>query len=273
VASDSQTVAALSHGIDILRCFTSEQPVQTNSALARLTALPRSSISRLTHTLVKAGYLDYDSVRGAYRLGLSVLSLHPAALAGARAECFSPAMEELAQQTGSRVMLTAYESFGLTVVLSACSNSAIPPPERPGFRYDMPRRAMGRACMASIAELERDHIVAHLLQGNQAAEATVRDEVEMATRTYRADGYCTSMGERRPGNHSISAPLNVPHLGRRLFLCCGGPAELLPVRQLRERTAPMLMRSIEELERSSAALARATVNRAGKRRIARYNES
>ena len=84
MASDPQFVAALSHGLAILQCFSPERSNLTNGELARMTDMARSSVSRLTHTLLKLGYLDYDTGTRAYRLGLSVLPLQPAALAGTR---------------------------------------------------------------------------------------------------------------------------------------------------------------------------------------------
>jgi len=253
MANDPQFVAALSHGLDILRCFTTEQPVLANSALATMTGMPRSSVSRLTHTLVKVGFLDYDTDARAYRLGLSVLSLQPAALAGTRVmENVAPLMAELANRLETRVLLTVYENYGLTVVQGVCTNPDIPAPSYVGCRYGIPRRAMGRACMASSSGHEQEKILNFLSQGDHNKSEALHTELDQAVRSYRSRGFCTSMGEGRPGNHSISVTLNLPHLGRRLFLSCGGPAQRLPERILHDRVAPQLLRTAEEIEKHSA---------------------
>ncbi len=256
MAADTQFVAALSHGLEILRCFSSEQSVLTNSALARMTAMPRSSVSRLTHTLVKAGYLDYDTRAGAYRLGFAVLSLQPAALAGTRImEGIFPQMAELADKTGGRVLLTVYDSYGFTVVQGVCTNPNISAPSFVGSRYAIPRRAMGRTHLASCPSHEQENILGHLSQGIESWSDTLHQELDKAVRCYRNQGYCTSLGEARPGNHSISTSLMLPHLGRRLLLSCGGPAERLPERLLHERIAPLLMKTVADMEKSSARMA------------------
>lgn len=253
MASDPQFVSALSHGLDILRCFTPERPLLPNSVLASMTGMPRSTVSRLTHTLVKVGYLDYDTQARAYRLGLCVLSLHPAALAGAGVvETVAPHMAELANQLGARVLLTVYENYGLTVVQGVCTNPDIPAPSCVGSRYAIPRRAMGRAHIASSSSGEQEKILTHLAQGDASRSAALHSELECAVSSYRSHGYCTSLGEGRPGNNSISVTLNLPHLGRRLFLSCGGPANRLSERLLRDRAAPLLMRSATDIERQSA---------------------
>jgi DNA-binding IclR family transcriptional regulator len=84
---------------------------------------------------------------------------------------------------------------------------------------------------------------------------TLRSEIDQAIKSYRSQGYCTSMGEIRRGNHSISVMLNLPHLGRRMTLSCGGPADQLPERVLHHRVAPLLMQSAAAIERLSAGLA------------------
>lgn len=255
MASDPQFVAALSNGLAILHCFSPERSTLTNGALAKMTSMPRSSISRLTHTLVKLGYLDYDTGTGAYRLGLCVLPLQPAVLAGTRvAESAAPQMQELADRTNGRVLLTAYASFGLTVVHGACTNPDIPAPRSVGSRYQIPRRAMGRAYIASCSGHEQEQILVHLAQGDDLRWGALQEERDCALRSYRGYGYCTSLGEIRPGNHSVSTTVNLPHLGRRLTLSCGGPAEMLPERILRDRIAPLLMSSAAAIESISAKM-------------------
>lgn len=255
MASDPQFVAALSHGLAILNCFSPERSNLTNGELARMTSMPRSSVSRLTHTLVKLGYLDYDTETGAYRLGLCVLPLQPTALAGTRVvETAAPQMQELADRFHGRVLLTVYDSFGLTVVHGTCSNPDIPAPSRVGSRYQIPRRAMGRAYIASCSSHEQEQILVHLAQNDGLHWDALQEERDSALHSYRGYGYCTSLGEIRPGNHSVSTTVHLPHLGRRLILSCGGPADLLPERVLRDRIAPMLMQSATAIESVSAKL-------------------
>jgi DNA-binding IclR family transcriptional regulator len=255
LASDPQFVAALSHGLAILRCFSPEQSILTNGALAQMTGMARSSVSRLTHTLVKLGYLDYDTATRAYRLGLCVLPLQPAALAGTRVvESAVPQMQELADRIHGRVLLSVYDSFGLTVVHGVCTNPDIPAPSSVGSRYQIPRRAMGRAYIASCSGQEQEQIMVHLAHGDERRRGALQQERDYALRTYRGYGYCTSLGEIRPGNHSVSTTVHLPHLGRRLILSCGGPAELLPERLLRDRVAPLLMGGATAIEGISAKL-------------------
>ena len=256
MTSDRQFVTALSRGLDLLGCFTPEQPVLGNAELARRTGMARSSVSRLTHTLVKLGFLDYDLDSGAYRLGLRVLSLHHAALAGTgMAQVAADCVDELGRRIGATVLLTVYEHYGFTVVHGASAVPATAARELVGRRYPIPRRAMGRAYMACCSGHEQDKILTHLAEGSPDVQVQMEGEVDYAVRSYRSQGYCTSLGDVRPGNHSIGVILHLPHLGRRAALACGGPAEHMTQRFLQDQVAPRLLESAAAIERASASLA------------------
>ena len=250
--TDRQFVVALARGLEILACFSADRPFLTNGELARMTNMARSSVSRLTHTLVKLGHLDYNGDAGGYRLGPSVLSLQPAALAGTRMVELVD-MAELANRVGEKVLVAVYESYGLVVVDSAAATPEIPA-NPVGRRYPIPRSAMGRAYVACCSTQEQEKILNFLSHGEEPQSETLRGEVNYAVSSYRSQGYCTSLGVLRPGNHSLAVTMNLPSLGRRAILACGGPAQRLSERRLHEHIAPLLMQSAKEIERASARL-------------------
>ena len=251
MTTDRQFVVALARGLEILDCFSPDRPLLTNGELSRMTGLASSSVSRLTHTLVKLGHLDYDADDGAYRLGLRVLSLPPAALAGAHVSELSQHIADLASRVGETALIAVYESYGLVVVQSATALADAPDSNRVGRRYPIPRSAMGRAYVACCSTQEQEKILAHLAHGEEREAAALRSEVDYAVSSYRTQGYCTSLGAIRPGNHSMGVTINLQNLGRRAVLCCGGPAHRMPERRLHERIAPLLMQSAAEIERAS----------------------
>ena len=54
---DRQFVTALARGLELLRCFTPSESALSNLDLAKKSGLPRPTVSRLTHTLARLGYL------------------------------------------------------------------------------------------------------------------------------------------------------------------------------------------------------------------------
>mgnify|MGYP002079363435 FL=1 len=74
-AGDRQFATTLARGMELLRCFTPEEPLLGNRELARRQQLPAATVSRLTYTLVAMGYLAQDEPQGKCRLGSAVISL------------------------------------------------------------------------------------------------------------------------------------------------------------------------------------------------------
>ena len=55
-AKDRKFVEALSRGLDVLRAFSQGSVVMGNQDIARITGLPKPTVSRMTYTLTKLGY-------------------------------------------------------------------------------------------------------------------------------------------------------------------------------------------------------------------------
>ncbi|HJY37258.1 MAG TPA: helix-turn-helix domain-containing protein, partial [Steroidobacteraceae bacterium] len=72
---DRHFVTALSRGLDVLSCFRSGSRLLGNQDISERCRLPKSTVSRLTYTLTKLGYLHYVKESGKYRLGTATLAL------------------------------------------------------------------------------------------------------------------------------------------------------------------------------------------------------
>ena len=101
-ADDRQFVAALERGLRVLRMFSSAHETLSNGELARGTALSKATISRLTYTLSRLGYLTHDSSSGRYRLGPGALALGYASLSKFDVrQVARPLMQNLADYAGA----------------------------------------------------------------------------------------------------------------------------------------------------------------------------
>src|SRR6201991_891822 len=81
VASDRSFVVALSRGLDVLRAFHPNDGLLGNQELAARTKLPKPTVSRLTYTLTKLGYLTPVPRFEKYQLAPAAMALGYAALA------------------------------------------------------------------------------------------------------------------------------------------------------------------------------------------------
>src|SRR5690242_20913069 len=105
-ATDRSFVVALSRGLDVLRAFRPNDGLLGNQEIAARTGLPKPTVSRLTYTLTKLGYLVHSERLGKYRLGTPVLSLGYAVLGAAGIhQAARPLMQALADSIDASVSL------------------------------------------------------------------------------------------------------------------------------------------------------------------------
>lgn len=71
---DRHFVTALARGLAILSCFRSADETLGNLEISRRCSLPKSTVSRLTHTLTRLGYLS-NAPGSKYCLGAASLAL------------------------------------------------------------------------------------------------------------------------------------------------------------------------------------------------------
>lgn len=262
---DRQFVAALGRGLEILSCFRPERPLLNNGELATLTGLPRSSVSRLTHTLIKLGYLDYDTSHGTYRLGFQVLSLHTAMLAGTDMHALVlPHIKRLAEIASARVLLATCQDRSMVVIQGADKGHRYPPRSEVGAQYAIYGSAMGRAYLASCSSIEQSGIISRLTKSEGHDPARLRLEVEMAVSQYQKHGYCVSLNAWRQGVHGVAIPIYLRNLGHRVVLACGGAASRLTQSCLEQKVVPLLLQSADDIKHAFAgASSRAAVHGAG----------
>ena len=122
---DRHFVTALSRGLDVLSCFRSGSRLLGNQDISERCSLPKSTVSRLTYTLTKLGYLHYVRESGKYRLGTATLALGSAVLGRFDVRDLArPLMQELADATGTSVALGARQRLSM-VCIEVCKGNAV----------------------------------------------------------------------------------------------------------------------------------------------------
>ncbi len=235
-------ITALARGLDVLRCFRHGVAALGNLDLARLTGLPKPTISRITYTLTELGYLRYHPDTGKYSPGYGVLALGFGLLAGLEVrELAKASMTDLARETGGAVALGAFDGDAMTYVEAIHGSSALYLRLPVGYRATLDS-AMGRAYLASLPADECDAVLARLDQGAPAAETIARACAELAQ-----TGCCFAIGEWQSGINAVAVPFT-SITGEGVFvMSCGGPASLLEASLLRDRVAPALLAAVAGL--------------------------
>lgn len=267
--NDRQFVTALERGLRVLRTFSSAHETLSNGELARRTGLSKATISRLTYTLGRLGYLTHEPLSGHYRLGTGALALGYAALSKFDVrQVARPLMQALAEYAGASVALCARDGLHMIYLEFRRSPTALGLGLDIGDRIPLATTSAGRACLAAMSAAEREPLLEDIRKSDPSAWPKVRKGIEQAIRDVAERGYCTSLGDWMPEIHSLGVPLDVPSPYGALAFNIGGLASTLPTRLIESDLAPRLMRLADRVSEmlGAAAVARNTRKAAKKRR-------
>ena len=191
---DRNFVTALARGLDVLRCFRPDETTLSNHEIAARTGLPKPTVTRLTYTLRKLGYLVHSERTGTYRLGSGVLALGYGVLAGMEiGERAREEMRALCAGPNPHVTAALGERYRLQVVYMAVSrsNQAVSLTMNVGARLPLFHSSMGRAILVAMSEDERAHMAA-------LAERKAPEDAERIRAGRRPRPKATSATDSRP---------------------------------------------------------------------------
>lgn len=239
---DRHFVTALSRGLDVLACFKSGQKLLGNMEISQRCNLPKSTVSRLTYTLTKLGYLSYLEEFGKYRLGSATLSLGSSMLSNSDVRSVArPLMQELADFSQSMVSLASPDRLSMIYIENARSSSALTLALDVGSKIPLASSAIGRAYLAGVSEEERQAFY-RLLESNDSKTAPkLIQGIEKAVKQYQELGCTCSFGDWQKDVNAIAIP--VKHAGGMLPMAinCGGPAFNLSPEYLLDKIRPKLL--------------------------------
>jgi len=198
---------SLERGIDILRAFRPGVDTLGNGEIAERTRLPRSTVSRLTKTLVEFGMLDEVRAERTYRLAAAVLSLgHAVRMGSPVLKVLGPLM--LVESTRRRLNVgLATADREMMVYLESIRYNPRPTLRSivAGQQVPMEATSLGRAYLAGIPEAERDKLIAQFRRRTSAATKALIADVQKSIRAVRRDGYCAVSWQ--PGVLAVATPI------------------------------------------------------------------
>lgn len=248
-ADDRQFVTALARGLDILRCFQPGKTYLSNGDLSRETGLPKPTVSRLTHTLRKLGYLEYSESRSRYGLAAGVLGLGYSLLANMEARHLArPSMKELAEYSRVSVSLGVRDRLDMINVETCRSSARVTLRLDVGSRIPVATTSMGKALICGLPEDERETVLDEIHRAHPEDWPRLQSDILKAMDTYQRLGFCINMGEWQPEIHAVGVPLVNPYGDQRMALNCGGPAYLLSRDKLENDLGPRLCELVRQLE-------------------------
>ncbi|MBG6505282.1 IclR family transcriptional regulator [Pseudomonas aeruginosa] len=245
---DRQFVTALARGLELLRCFTPRESLLGNQELAKKTGLPKPTVSRLTHTLTRLGYLRHLPHSGKYQLEVGVMSFGYAMLSNLSIRALArPLMEEMAGYAKAAVAMAARDRLSMVYLDVVHGEANLTMRRQVGSHLSLHRSAIGRACLAAMPEDEREFILGHIRKRHPEDWPEVRKGLERAFRDYADYGFCLSLGEWQRDVNAGGVALHHESHGLRAFNC-GGPSFHLKREKLEDDIGPRLLHMVHNIE-------------------------
>ena len=247
-ADDKQFVTALARGLDVLRAFSEGGSLLGNQEIAQLTRLPKATVSRLTYTLARLGFLDYEHKLGKYRPGLAGLALGNNALrATVLRRIAQPWMQEMSQRSNCTVSLLARDRLELVIVEQYAPDGAPTWGRDLGTRLPLTAHGPGRALLVGLSQAERLYVLEHLERERPADSADLAKTVYGALAEYQRLGFTVSDGDATHRAMSLGAPCIPVDGGRIMALTCASPTLGLSRERLVAETGPRLLAIVERI--------------------------
>src|SRR6266436_9447045 len=152
--ADPSFATTLAHGLDVLAAFRNSAGSLSNADLAQHTGLSRPTVSRLTYTLARLGYLKRDA-KGRFQLGLGVLAAAYPVLSSLKVRQLArPLMREFAAYAGGTVSIAMPFGLDFIYVETMRTTDAVPHVPDVGFTSTMATTAVGRALLSLFTDDE-----------------------------------------------------------------------------------------------------------------------
>lgn len=254
---DPLFATTLARGLEVLTAFRPDDPELSNAELAARSGLTRPTVSRLSGTLARLGYLRRGRT-GRYRLTAHVLRAAYPVLAHLRLrQPARPLMRAFAEQTGGTVSIGAIDGLDVVYVETVRPNET---PALPDIGLSLPlvRAAIGRALVSMLPDEDQRALLGRIRRERPEEWRAYGRKTERAAAECRARGFCVSLGDLRVEIHAVAAPLVTTADGDTLAINCGIPVYRLRRDEIEGEIGPRLAAlaaAIRALERTTASVA------------------
>ena len=248
--SDRKFVVALARGLEVLRAFHVRDGFLGNQEIADRTGLPKPTVTRLTYTLCKLGYLMQVPRLGKYQLAPSAITLGYSALAnlGIR-QIARPLMEELADSLAAPIALGVTDRNRALYVDISRGSSAFTIQLEIGSRVPLAKTAMGWALLAKMTVPERTAVYDRLAVRHGAEWPLLHAKIEHAIADYPARGFVTADQTWRNDISAVGVALRAADGSGVYGLNCGGPPHQFTRHTMETVYGPAMVSLVKRIEK------------------------
>ena len=203
-----ESTRAVERALDILLCFSRDEPVLTLTQIAERAELHKSTVHRLLATLESKRFVQRDEGNGSYRLGIRSIELGLAALKNTNiSEQATPHLYRLSAEHRETVDLAILEGADMVYLQVIESPQRVKIAAAPGEHLPAFCTATGKAFLAFLPEAEVKKIfkqgVRKYTEHTSLSISALYDDL----RDTRARGFSISEQEFEDGINAVAAPI------------------------------------------------------------------
>jgi DNA-binding IclR family transcriptional regulator len=256
VATDRSFVVALSRGLDVLRAFQPNDGLLGNQEIAARTNLPKPTVSRLTYTLTKLGYLTPVPRFEKYQLAPSAMALGYAALANLGLRHLSePFREEVMRETGGAVAVGGRDRHSMIYFGQSRNGLTLGVQLDVGSRIPIATTAMGRAYIWALPPDERVTLLRELREHYGGRWPKMRDGIERSGEMIAKHGFAVSAGDWQTDVAAVGVALRLNDGTGPYAFNCGAPAFRFTEDRLLNDIGPRLVAMVRNIEAALGGIA------------------
>lgn len=206
--ADDNQVKSLARAMQVLECFSVEQPELGPSEIAKMLGMQKSTVYNILSTFQKCGYLVKNPQTSKYYLGLKVLHLSYIVNShhGLR-DMFQPYLTRIAQETREVCYFGILDDMEVLYIESTYPSMAQNTRNILGERAPLYCTGLGKAMLAFMPEEQVEKVLQGKMKAYTGCTITdpnvMRDHLE----EIRRNGYATDNMEHEYGIRCVAVPV------------------------------------------------------------------
>jgi len=242
LAGEGDVIQVVSRAFDVLRCFEGHEARLGNLEISNRCGLPRSTVSRLTHTLTRMGQLVYLPRDQKYRIGPSAVAMSTSMMKGLQLRnLIRLRLQDVADRLPGTVGFVIPDRFHLVYLEYARAANALGLYETTGSRIAMASTAAGHAYTAALAPEVGDAFLAEMEREVSDGAKLLRPRIEDNRRFLREHGYVVACGLWSPHINGLAVPLWSPQYQTFVVVTIGLLAAMFDEKRLHRDVAPQMI--------------------------------
>jgi DNA-binding IclR family transcriptional regulator len=251
MTGEGDVIQVVSRAFDVLRCFEGHEARLGNLEISNRCGLPRSTVSRLTHTLTRMGQLVYLPRDQKYRIGPSAVAMSTSMTRGLQLRnLIRQRLQDVAEQLPGTVGFVIPDQFHLVYLEFGRAANALGLHETTGSRISMASTAAGHAYVAALEPEVGDALLVEMEREMPEAAQALRPRLAANRLHLKEHGYVAACGLWSAHINGLALPLWSPQYQTYVVLTIGLLSAMYDETRLHDEVAgPML-----ELGRTVGAL-------------------